>query len=477
MARHISWESPNRQVADINGPAHHNIVEITAALEAAADNGLVTVPRPWTLWAERLMLQLHDAGLHIDAIRGYIQMYDDCKLRRAALLNAMVRVFAWFPTGRWRMTELWDDVHMSNGMRIAPRVVPEEYAMPVDMAIAFAMGTNVSLKKDKSFSWLSLVHRDILQRVLAIAASMPTVQCGQDNVSPLFVALSEQDLRADVQHTATKTLNGLVVSGAFRYATDSRWLNKGGRTQEFNEAIPSELHPNYLDWSFMCDLSPDVLIETSCDDIDYVAHLVWNNTRNAILSKTQNSYWIVVRVFYYLQDAYEGGMFIDDDDTTKRTLVNLSCTPNIIRSSSEMLDLIVSEDFYKSRMPDESGSYMKYSYRRMVQVDMDTTIGDVYRAVANKEGWGTCLKSYEQFFGRQDPTGDQLGDNANGDQLVSSYLIAQIPDFKGAEEVNTVVSSEIPNSQRQARISGINFASDMVLNFHWPQEAYSFCSR
>ena len=472
MARHISWESPNRQVADINGPAHHNIVEITAALEAAADNGLVTVPRPWTLWAERLMLQLHDAGVHIDAIRGYIQMYDDCKLRRAALLNAMVRVFAWFPTGRWRMTELWDDVHMSNGMRIAPRVVPEQYVMPVDMAIAFAMGTNASLNKDKSVSWLSLVNRDILQRVLAIAASMPTVQCGQDNVSPLFVALSEQDLRADVQHTATKTLNGLVVSGAFRYATDSRWRTlgnyscvaprAGARTQEYIEAIPSEQHPDFYEWL----VAENAWMDTSCEDIDYVAHLVWNNTRNAILSKTENSYWIVVRVFYYLQDAYEGGMFIDDDDTTNRTLVNLSCTPNIIRSSSEMLDLIVSEDFYKSRMPDESGSCMKYSYRRMVQVDMDTTIGDVYRAVANKEGWGTCLKSYEHFF-----------QDATGDQLVSSYLLAKIPYFKEIAYKHRVVSSEIPNSQRQARIGGINFASDMVLNFHWPQEAYSFCSR
>ena len=380
-------------------------------------------------------------------------------------------------------TKLWDDVHMSNGMRIAPRVVPEEYAMPVDMAIAFAMGTNASLNKDKSVSWLSLVNRDILQRVLAIAASMPTVQCGQDIVSPLFVALSEHDLRADVQNTATKTLNGLVVSGAFRYATDSRWRTlgnyacvaprAGARTQEYIEAIPSEQHPDFYEWL----AAGNAWMDTSCENIDYVAHLVWNNTRNAIIFNTENyndpayskSYWIGVRVFYDLQDAYEGGMLNDDDDD--HHVVNLSYTPNVIRSSSEMLDLFVSGDFYLSRMPDESGSFMKYSYRRMVQVDMDTTIGDVYRAVANKEGWGTCLKSYEQFFGRQDPTGDQLGDNANGDQLVSSYLIAQIPDFKGASELNTVVSSEIPNSQRQARIGGYNFASDMVLNFHWPEEA------
>ena len=97
----------------------------------------------------------------------------------------------------------------------------------------------------------------------------------------------------------------------------------------------------------------------------------------------------------------------------------------------------------------------------MVQVDMDTTIGDVYRAVANKEGWGTCLKSYEHFF-----------QDATGDQLVSSYLLAQIPDFKDIAATNdSVVSSEIRNIWRQARIGGNNFASDMVLNFHWPEEA------
>ena len=106
MARHISWESPNRQVVDINGPAHHNIVEITAALEAAADNGIMTVPEPWRMWADELMLQLHDAGLHVDAIRGYIQMFDDCKLRRVALRNAMVSIYdRWWrredPPDRW----------------------------------------------------------------------------------------------------------------------------------------------------------------------------------------------------------------------------------------------------------------------------------------------------------------------------------------------------------------------------------------
>ena len=67
--------------------------------------------------------------------------------------------------------------------------------------------------------------------------------------------------------------------------------------------------------------------------------------------------------------------------------------------------------------------------------------------------------------------------DATGDQLVSSHLLAKIPDFKEIAYEHRVVSSEIPNIQRQARIGGINFASDMVLNFDWPEEAYSFCSR
>jgi len=267
----------------------------------------------------------------------------------------------------------------------AERVGTHRHRMSEPFAAAFAMGAHARLGGACSHGELP---SELMQRVLEMCAALPRVPCGAIVVAPLAVPGTEAEFQAHVQDTRTRASNGLWVSAPFRFRSDP--------------------HPMYGEADYV--------------DFDTAEQFVWygSDDSRVALPDGQQSYFVVAKFDFSLPELAAG-----DDG-----MVDLSAVPDVFRAVAKMHGLRVplhaydslDPGQYKYGLPDtEHGGVL--TYKRIVQANHHTTLGDVWTAVADAEGWGACPESYAKHF-----------PHATGDACARSHLLSTVPESDSDED-------------------------------------------
>ena len=209
---------------------------------------------------------------------------------------------------------------------------------------------------------------ELVRQVLDKCTEVTSIPRGAHVVPTLFVPTTDAEYHAYIQNTRIKAPNGLWVSGAFRYYADP--------------------HPAYdtAKFSFRhCRMS----FREHQRPTNREAQAVWHDTDTSCAPQGQESYFIVVKLYFSLQQL----------PTTEMNTVDVRALPHVQRAVANLTDHSVTRVEYDRLKPgkysdDEDAQHSGLlEYKRIVQGRNDsadtpaTTMGEVWEAIVYAEGW------------------------------------------------------------------------------------------